>query len=221
MKSKIFPGEKKSDLSIFTGKIEKKIIEKYVKSFPSCIKSYHLTLMTLLWSAGVILSGYFAQYNINFLWLASVLIVLQWFTDSFDGSLGKHRKEGIPKWAFYMDHFLDYIFICSMFVSYSFIIANTIYFSYLFLVVSCFMAHSFLQVTATNKFKIVNFGISPTDIRILLILANTFIIKFGTDSLEKFVPHFTLILLLFLCITVYSTQKRIWKFEKAHNIDKQ
>jgi hypothetical protein len=36
----------------------------------------------------------------------------QWFTDCLDGALGRYRDTGIPKWGYYMDHFLDFVFMC-------------------------------------------------------------------------------------------------------------
>ncbi len=49
---------------------------------------------------------------------------LQWFTDSFDGALGRHRDTGIPRWGFYMDHFLDFVFMCPVFIGWSFLFAG-------------------------------------------------------------------------------------------------
>jgi len=56
--------------------------------------------MTIPLSAGIIIFGYLAKDNFSWLWLSSLMIFLQWFTDSFDGALGKFRDTGIPKWVF-------------------------------------------------------------------------------------------------------------------------
>ena len=39
------------------------------------------------------------------------MIVLHYFTDHFDGKLGKYRDTGLRKWGFYMDHLFDYGFL--------------------------------------------------------------------------------------------------------------
>ena len=40
-------------------------------------------------------------------WIPEVVM----FTDSFDGALGRRRDTGIPKWGYYMDHLLDFVFM--------------------------------------------------------------------------------------------------------------
>ena len=53
------------------------------------------------------------------LWFVSLMIVLQYLTDLFDGEVGRQRNTGLIKWGFYMDHFLDYLFLSSLvFVGY-------------------------------------------------------------------------------------------------------
>ena len=114
-----FQGDKKLPLKSPLAKAEKRFIDYCVPRFPPWIEGYHLTLTTVLWSAGLILSGYLAKQDLSWLWLASGMLFMQWFTDSFDGALGRYRDTGIPKWGFYMDHFLDFIFMCSILIGYA------------------------------------------------------------------------------------------------------
>lgn len=81
-----------------------------------------MTLMTIPLSIGLIVFGYLARSNFSWLWLSSLMLFLQWFTDSFDGALGRFRDTGIPKWGFFMDHFLDFVFMSSIFIGYSFLV---------------------------------------------------------------------------------------------------
>ena len=90
-----------------------------VPRIPDNIETYHLTLLTLLWSLINVILGCYAKDNLQVLWLVSILILFQYLTDLFDGELGRQRNTGLIKWGFYMDHFLDYIFLCSLvFVGY-------------------------------------------------------------------------------------------------------
>jgi phosphatidylglycerophosphate synthase len=117
-----FQGDKKLPMNSLLGKVERQLIQATATKFPPWIEGYHLTLMTILWSAGIICFGYLAQQNRHWLWLSSLMIFLQWFTESYDGALGRLRDTGIPKWGYYMDHLLDYGFLCAIFIGYSFLL---------------------------------------------------------------------------------------------------
>ena len=106
MNNKSFNGGKKVPMKSLLAKHKRKFIDSNVAKFPAWIQGYHLTLMTIPLSIGLIVFGCLARNNISWLWLSSLVLFLQWFTDSFDGALGRHRDTGIPKWGFYMDHFL-------------------------------------------------------------------------------------------------------------------
>ena len=122
MNNQEFGGDKKLPMKTLLAKYERRFIDKNVSKFPAWIQGYHLTLMTIPLSAGLIVFGYLARNNYHWLWLSSLMLFLQWFTDSFDGALGRFRDTGIPKWGFFMDHFLDFVFMCSVFIGYSFLV---------------------------------------------------------------------------------------------------
>ena len=213
MTSPNFTGDKKAPMKTFLAGPERKFIDSNVHKFPPWLQGYHLTLTTILWSAGVILFGCLAKNNLHWLWLSSLMLVLQWFTDCFDGALGRHRDTGIPKWGFYMDHFLDFIFMACIFIGYSFLLDGIPKNIVLLLipVFGAFMASSFLSFGATGEFKITYFGTGPTEVRIWFILLNTALIFFGTKWIEKFLPYILIISLIVLCAVVYRTQRHIWQ----------
>ena len=195
---------------------EKVFIDWLVPKFPRWIEGYHLTLMTILWSAGLIGFGYMAKENLNWLWLSSLMLVLQWFTDCFDGALGKFRDTGIPKWGYFMDHFLDFVFMCSIFIGYSFLVngTNKIFIFLLIPVFGSFMASSFLSFGATGEFKITYLGTGPTEIRFWFIVLNCALIFFGTAWIEKLLLYIFIVSLIALCAIIYRTQKYIWKIDR-------
>ena len=173
--------------------------------------------MTIPLLVGLIVFGYLAGSNYHWLWLSSVMIFLQWFTDSFDGALGRFRDTGIPKWGYYMDHFLDFVFMASIFVGYSFLVggqSKTIVYL-LIPVFGSFMASSFLSFAATDEFKITYMGAGPTEIRIWFIVLNCWLIFFGTDLVVKLLPIILVGSIIFLCVVICRTQKYIWKIDMA------
>jgi archaetidylinositol phosphate synthase len=210
-----FHGDKKLPLKSPLAKIERKFIDYWTPRFPRWIEGYHLTLMTILWSGGLILFGYLARGNPHWLWLSSVMLFLQWFTDSFDGALGRYRDTGIPKWGYHMDHFLDFVFMCSALIGYALLFDGwaTTLFLILIPIFGALMVNSYLSFAATNEFKITFLGMGPTEIRLALILLNTAIILFGVGFAEKALPFVPVIGLLVLAVVVYRTQKYVWRID--------
>lgn len=217
MEKKSFGGDKKLPMKSFLAKYERKLIDTNVSKFPKWIEGYHLTLLTIVWSLCLLLFGYLAKNNIHWLWASSVMVFLQWFTDSFDGALGRTRDTGIPRWGYFMDHFLDYVFICAVLVGYSFMLeANSRQFVYLLVpVFGCFLVSSYLAFGATNEFKITFLGAGPTEVRIYIIILNVFLIIFGTAWIEKILPYVLAISIIMMCIVVFRTQKYIWNMDMA------
>jgi phosphatidylglycerophosphate synthase len=222
MSTEQFGGDKKLPMTTFLARWERKFIDGNVSKFPRWIEGYHLTLMTLLWSAGLIGFGYLAKNNLNWLLCSSLMLALQWFTDCFDGAIGRHRDTGIPKWGYYMDHLLDFIFMCSIFIGYSFLLEGTgrtiIYL--LIPVFGCFMASSFLSFGATGEFKITYLGTGPTEIRIWFIALNCVLIWFGTVWIEKLLIYILIAAIVMLCVVVYRTQKYIWQTDMNDKVNR-
>jgi phosphatidylglycerophosphate synthase len=215
MSNEKFGGDKKLPMRTLLAKWERKFIDWLTPKFPRWLQGYHLTLMTLAWSAGLIAFGLMASSNPAWLWLSSLMLVLQWFTDCFDGALGKFRDTGIPKWGYYMDHFLDFVFMCALFIGYSFLVEGTSK-ALVFLLIpvfGSFMASSFLSFGATGEFKITYLGAGPTEIRIAFIVLNCLLIWFGTAWIEKLLLFILILAVIFLCVVVYRTQAYIWKID--------
>ncbi|MHC4159618.1 MAG: CDP-alcohol phosphatidyltransferase family protein [Planctomycetota bacterium] len=222
MNSQEFSGDKKLPMRTLLAEWERKFIHKNVYKFPPWIEGYHLTLMTIPLSAGLIVFGYLARNNYHWLWLSSLMLVLQWFTDCFDGALGRFRDTGIPKWGYFMDHFLDFVFMCSIFIGYSFLLEGlSRQIVCLFIpVFGSFMVSSYLAFGATGEFKITYLWAGPTEIRIWFIVLNCLIIMFGTGFIEKVLIYILVLSIIFLCVVVYRTQKYIWNIDmqdKAKN----
>lgn len=215
MKQYEFKGDKKLPIISLTGSLERRLIETTIHKIPRWIEGYHLTLMTIVWSTGLIASGYLAQQNRHWLWCSSLMIFLQWFTDSYDGALGRLRDTGIPKWGYYMDHFLDYVFLCAVFIGYSFFLHQE-HLRGLFILLTiftAFMMNSYLSFASTNEFKITFLRCGPTEIRILFMLFNTYLIFFGSGVVEKYIQYIIPIALIVLIIVVFRTQKYIWNID--------
>jgi phosphatidylglycerophosphate synthase len=217
MSEQNFKGDKKAPMRSPLADVEKKFITANIHRFPKWIEGYHLTLLTIPWTVGLIVFGYLSRTNIHWLWAASLMQVLQWFTDSFDGALGRTRDTGIPKWGFFMDHFLDFLFMPSAFIAWSFLFDgpnNTILW-FMSFGMGALMVNSFLGFGATGEFKITYLGTGPTEMRIGFMIINTLFIFFGTAFAAKYLLWFAIGFGGLISIVVYQTQKRIWAVDMA------
>jgi phosphatidylglycerophosphate synthase len=195
--------------------LEKRAVDWAVPRVPASISTVHLTLATIPISLGIILVSWFAKDDFRWLWSVSILIFLQWVTDSLDGAVGRYRNTGLIKWGYYMDHFLDYIFLCSILIGYSLMLPDSYKYLQFFLlaIFGAFMVNSFLAFAASNKFRISYLGIGPTEVRLMFIAVNTLLIFLGKTHLAGALPYVLVASVFGLCVVVYRTQKELWQID--------
>lgn len=206
-----FAGDRKVGESLFSGP-EKRLVKAMLPRIPGWLETYHLTLCTVLWSAGILGFSWLARTNLHWLWLVSAMILLQYLTDLFDGAVGRHRNTGLVKWGYFMDHFLDYVFLCSIVIGYSFLAAPelNLYFFVLLAVTGGYMVNSFLAFAALNRFEIYFFGLGPTELRLVIILMNAGVVFVGTGPFPITVPIITAASFVGLLVLVYRTHRSLW-----------
>ena len=209
-----FAGDQKAGRSIL-GKYEKQLVRNYVDRIPDGVETYHLTALTLLWSLGVLLFGFLSARWIGWIWGINLMLVLQYFTDLFDGAVGRHRGTGLIKWGFYMDHLLDFIFSGCLVMAYAMMAPKglTLYFFGLLICSGAFMVSAFLNFACTNEFRIYHHGLGPTEIRLGYILINTVIFFWGVTIFRFWVPLILVANIVLLVVLVYKTHKQLWQID--------
>jgi CDP-alcohol phosphatidyltransferase len=222
MATGIFAGDKKEGVSILH-RPEEKLKAALLPLVPVGIETYHLTLTTIVWSVLVVLFSWLATFDRQWMWGASVMIVAQYVTDLLDGAIGRQRDTGLVKWGFYMDHFLDYIFLCAMLIGWSLLMPDNMKYVMFFVmaVICAFMVNSFLQFAATNRFRIAYWGIGPTEVRIGFIAINTMIIYLNRAAGLRAVPFILAAASFGLLITAYNTQRQLWKIDMDLKAEQQ
>ncbi|MDX6444031.1 MAG: hypothetical protein QOH71_1105 [Blastocatellia bacterium] len=193
--------------------LERRLARFVLPRIPLWLETYHLTLLTPIWSIGIVVFGYLAVRDLRWLWLVNLMIVLHYFTDHFDGKLGKFRDTGLRKWGFYMDHLFDYGFLCSILIGYSFLLPQKAIFSMMLVlcVFSAFMFHTFLMLAATEEFKVSFAVFGPTELRLVLIIINGLLVRFGVRPLKGALPYIAVCGTVALALLAYRAQKRLWK----------
>jgi len=193
--------------------LERRLARFVLPRIPRWLETYHLTLLTPMWSIGIVVFGYLASRDLTWLWMVNAMIVLHYFTDHFDGKLGKFRNTGLCKWGFYMDHLFDYVFLCSVLIGYSFLLPERAIFSMMLVlcVFSAFMFHTFLLLAATEEFKVSFSVFGPTELRVALIIINGLLVRYSARPLTGTLPYVAICGTVALALLAYRAQKRLWK----------
>jgi len=219
--SDTFAGDRKTGQSVL-GPAERRFIDWAVPKIPRPICSHHLTMLTLLWSVLMVTFGLLAADQPRWLHAMSVLVFLQWLTDSLDGTLGKYRRQGLVKWGFFADHLLDLLFAGSIVIAYSFMVEVwwlRLCFMVLLLITCATMAVSFLSFAATNRFQIAYYGIGPTEIRIAYIALNTLVSVVGTAVFSWGVPVVLALNSAAFLVLAVQTSNQLWRIDWEANVD--
>jgi len=212
MQREQFAGAAKSSMSLVSP-LERRMARAVVPRIPAWLETHHLTMLTLLWCAGIVFFSHLAAADLRWLWAVSSMIVMQYLTDFFDGKVGKHRGTGLVKWGFYMDHLLDYVFLCSVVVGYALVLPEHALLSLLLVlaVYGGFMVNSFLTFAATERFEISHMKLGPTEFRAALVVINALLVAAGTGPMKSALPYVAAGSLAALCVLVYRTQKQLWR----------
>jgi phosphatidylglycerophosphate synthase len=209
---KTFAGASKASRSLLSP-LERRLAAAVVPRIPRWLETYHLTLLTAVWCAGIVLFGWLAAADRRWLWASSAMIVLHYFTDFFDGKVGKFRNTGLVTWGFYLDHVFDYLFLCAVVIGYAFMLPQRSHMQLLLIlaVYGAFMVNSFLAFSATDQFEISQMKLGPTEFRIALVVINALVAVYGTRQMEAALPYVAGGAFVALCALVYSTQRRLWR----------
>jgi phosphatidylglycerophosphate synthase len=171
---------------------------------------------TIIGVSGALLTGIsyiLSNININFLWLASLGFIVNWFGDSLDGTLARYRKIERPIFGFFVDHIIDAFSVTVIILGLgltpyvSFDIACLALIAYLLLCVLVFV-----RTSAIGEFKISYSKIGPTEIRVLLILLSIlmyfageriFSVNVGTLDPIRFTPYDVMIAIVALLMLIF------------------
>lgn len=196
--------------------IEKRLAPWILPKFPSWVETYHLTLLTPVWAAGVVAFCAVARGDRRWLWGASTMIALQWFTDHLDGKLGKFRATGLARWGFYVDHMLDWVFIASIVIGYGLLLPEGAIFDLLLMLAVCagFAVHAMLAFAATETFRTTYLRIGPTELRLVIVVFNAYLVRAGFDGMARHLRLASAIGFGLLLIGIFATQKKLWRLER-------
>src|SRR5215510_8119229 len=65
--------------------LERRLAKLVLPRVPRWLETYHLTLLTPVWSILIVFFSYLAARDLRWLWMVNLMIVGHYFTDDFDG----------------------------------------------------------------------------------------------------------------------------------------
>lgn len=152
---------------------EKKVLVWLAERMPSWVTSDMLTFVGFL-GACTVAAGYaLSNLHLNWLWLANLGLLINWFGDSLDGSLARVRNTQRKIYGFYIDHNVDVINETIMFIGVGCSPLVNMSFAMLALV-GYFMLSIFVYINCHLKgeMRLTYGGLGPTEFRIVLVIVN-------------------------------------------------
>lgn len=167
---------------------ERRLLTAMCRRLPAWVTPDKLTILGLV-GAGLAGLGYaLSLFGVAWLALSIFGICLNWFGDSLDGSLARHRSIERPAFGYFVDHSADawasLMILAGLGIS-PFVqleVALLFLAGYLLLAI-----HTFLSVRVNGEMRLSYLAAGPTELRLALIAVTIGMIVWGEDR-TRF-PH--------------------------------
>lgn len=159
--------------SLLSG-IEKRVLVWIAARLPERVNPDHLTLLGLFSMIGAGVAYALAGRYPHTLWIVNVMLALNWFGDSLDGTLARVRNRLRPRYGYYVDHIIDALSAVFLFGGLGLSgymserVAMGMLMCYLLLAIQSYLAAHSIGVFSISWWKF-----SPTEMRILLAIGNS------------------------------------------------
>ena len=150
-------------------RLERRLLIWMAGRMPAWINSDDLTVLGFIGQLLTGLSYALAEANRYWLLASIVLLAVNWFGDSMDGTLARFRQQQRPRYGFYVDHMLDSIGSLALMAGLahsgymSATIANLLLILFLLLSIQ-----SYLATYTLGEFQMSFWSFGPTELRLLL-----------------------------------------------------
>jgi len=161
---------------------EKRLLVALARRMPAAVNSDHLTALGVFGALGTGGAYYLTNWDPRWLWMATVLLVVNWFGDSLDGTVARVRKVERPRFGFYLDHAVD-AFVTVVIIA-SLGLSPFVSFEWAMLLVAGYLVLSinvYLEAQVFGRFRLSYGVLGPTEARLLLIVVNT-VLAIGASS---------------------------------------
>jgi phosphatidylglycerophosphate synthase len=148
---------------------EKRLLVGIARNLPASITSDQLSALALVSMFGAAAAFAFISLSSWFAVLFILLLFLNWFGDSLDGTVARVRNQQRPRYGFYVDHVIDLAGTAALLNGMALSDAMTPSIGFALLAVYFMMAaETFLATHSLGVFRMSFVGFGPTELRILL-----------------------------------------------------
>ena len=164
----------KREMTFLLAGIERRVLERLAGRIPRGVRPNHLTALGLVGAVGTGVAYALTPYNPAWLWVASLMLGIDWLGDSLDGTLARVRGTQRPTYGYYLDKVAGAFSVIVIGLGIAFsgyvnpVLALVTLVVYLGLAINVYLESSVFGV-----FKFSYARIGPTEIRLALILLNT------------------------------------------------
>jgi archaetidylinositol phosphate synthase len=154
---------------------ERAVLPRLARSLPRWVMPDHLTGLGLLASTAIAAAYMLSNRHAAWLWLANFALVVQWFGDSLDGTLARVRQTERPRYGYYLDHLTDAYSTLAIGLGLGLspymllAVGLAVVTSYLILSINVY-----LETYVFGEFSFSYGKLGPTEVRVLLIVLNSF-----------------------------------------------
>ncbi|MBI4421131.1 MAG: CDP-alcohol phosphatidyltransferase family protein [Gemmatimonadetes bacterium] len=153
---------------------EKQLLRAIAARLPFWVASNHLTAVGVAGAVGAGVAYAVSTLNPAWLWISSLMLAINWFGDSLDGTLARVRRAERPNYGYYLDHNVDAFSTAAIGIGIG--LSPFLRLDLALLLVVLYLALSinvYLESLAFGVFRMAYGRLGPTEVRIILILANT------------------------------------------------
>ena len=162
------------EMTFLLAGVERRVLQALAARVPRSIRSNHLTAIGILGAAGAGTAYALTRYDPAWLWVASLLLGVNWLGDSLDGTLARVRGTQRPKYGYYLDHVVDAF--STVVIGLGIGLSPYVNLGLALGLVVVYLALSinvYLESSVFGVFKISYGRIGPTEVRLLLVSLNT------------------------------------------------
>jgi archaetidylinositol phosphate synthase len=162
------PNETRIQASLLAG-VEKRCLIWIARRLPHWVGSDHLTALGAIAMVAAGLCYWAGRFDPLALVGVVLLLAVNWFGDSLDGTLARVRRQERPKYGFYIDHVLDVLGILFLFAGLaaggfmSPLVCTVFLLAYYLLTIEIALA-----THTVGTFRISYWKMGPTELRILM-----------------------------------------------------
>ncbi len=168
---------------ILLGPLERPALRWLAAHLPGWITPDILTGIGVVGTLVTFAGYWLTRFDHNYLWLASLGFIINWFGDSLDGTVARYRNIQRPRYGFFIDHIVDAFSEMMVFLGLG--LSTYLHLELALIALVGYLMVSemvFIQMLVTGVFQISYGKLGPTEARVIGILANTAVYILGNPT---------------------------------------